>query len=180
MLPETVIAQTKGWILDVVIGCNFCPFAAREVRRDSIGYEVVADRQPRIILQKLSAAFAQMDKDASIETLLLILPAGAASFASYLKLVGSAEALLKKKGYEGVYQIASFHPDYLFAGSRPSDAANYTNRSPYPMLQILREASVSRAVDSYPDTLKIPERNVAFANEKGLAFMKALLDKSRE
>lgn len=180
MSSEVIIAQTKKWILDVVIGCNFCPFAAGEVKRDSISYEVAADNQPKTTLQKLSAAFVRMDSDASVETLLLILPNGFASFAGYLKLVASAEALLKRSGYEGIYQLASFHPDYLFAGSKPTDAANYTNRSPYPVLQILRESSVSRAVDSYPDTLKIPERNVAFARQKGLDAMKALLAGSKK
>lgn len=179
MPPEVVITQTKKWILDVVIGCNFCPFAAREVKRNSIAYEVAADSQQKGILQKLSAAFLRMNDDASVETLLLILPNSFASFAAYLKLVAAAETRLKKEGYEGVYQLASFHPGYLFAGSKPTDAANYTNRSPYPMLQILRESSVSRAVDSYPDTRKIPERNMAFATQKGLDFMKKLLEESR-
>ncbi len=180
MPHEVIIAQTKKWIVDVVVGCNFCPFAAREVARDSIAYEVADANQPKVVLQKLSAAFLKMDTDVSMETLLLILPAGFGSFAAYLKLVASAEALLKKTGYEGVYQLASFHPGYLFAGSKPGDAANYTNRSPYPVLQILRESSVSRAVDSYPDTLKIPERNMAFARQKGLAVMKALLNGSNK
>lgn len=180
MSTDLVIAQTKKWILEVVIGCNFCPFAAREVRRDSIAYEVATDGQPKLVLQKLLASFEKMKDAASIETLLLILPTGFGSFASYLKLLQAANSLLRKKGYEGVYQLASFHPDYLFAGSRPSDPANYTNRSPYPVIQILRESSVTRAVESYPDTLKIPERNMAFATEKGLAFMKALLENSRK
>jgi hypothetical protein len=180
MTPDIIIAQTKKWILDVVIGCNFCPFAAREVKRDSIVYEVAAYTQPKIILQKLSAAFLRMNGDDSVETLLLILPNGFASFAVYLKLVSAANTLIKKNGYEGIYQLASFHPSYLFAGSKPSDAANYTNRSPYPVLQILRESSVSRAVDSYPDTLKIPERNMDFARQKGLAFMQTLFEESRK
>lgn len=180
MLSEQIIAHTKKWIVDVVVGCNFCPFAAREVKRNSIAYEVVAEIQTKSVLQALSAALARMDNDASVETLMLILPHGFSSFAQYLKLVSAAEGRLKMEGYEGVYQLASFHPDYLFAGSGPSDPAHYTNRSPYPMLQVLRESSVSRAVDAYPDTQKIPERNVEFARHKGLAFMKALLAESRK
>lgn len=180
MSTDQVIAQTKKWILDVVVGCNFCPFAAREVARDSIVYEVAMDKQPKIVLQKLATAFAKMDGDTSIETLLLILPTGFGLFANYLKLLKSANALLGKSGYEGVYQLASFHPDYLFAGSRPNDPGNYTNRSPYPVIQILRESSVSRAVDRYPDTSKIPERNIAFATEKGIDFMRTLLENSKK
>ena len=180
MSTDTIIAQTKKWVLDVVIGCNFCPFAAREVKRDSIAYVVVMDRQPKIVLQKLSEAFTKLQEDTSVETLLLILPTGFGQFATYLKLLKAANALVGKAGYEGVYQLASFHPDYLFAGSRLDDPANYTNRSPYPVIQVLRESSVSRAVESYPDTLKIPERNIAYATEKGIAFMKSLLANTKK
>jgi uncharacterized protein len=115
-----------------------------------------------------------MNAEAAIETMFLLLPQNFDRFADYLKLVQAAEVLLKKSGYEGIYQVASFHPAYLFAGSSMNDAANYTNRSPYPMLHILREESVSRAIDSYPDTHKIPGKNTAFAREKGLAYMQRL------
>lgn len=175
---DRVIAQTKKWITEVVVGCNFCPFAAREVRRDSIAYEVVNPSTAQPVLSALRALLHRMSSDAGIETAFLILPTGFGSFAAYLKLLASANALLRKEGFEGVYQLASFHPQYLFAGSRPADAANYTNRSPHPMLQILREASVSAAVDGYPDTAKIPERNTAYARQKGLAHMRSLLEAS--
>ena len=175
MLTDSIIAHTKQWITDVVIGCKFCPFAAKEVARNSIAYEVVMNGQQKFVLQKLISFFDKMQTDASIETLLLILPTGYGQFAIYLKLLKAANALLKKAGYEGVYQLASFHPDYLFAESRFDDPANYTNRSPYPVIQILRESSITRAVETYPDTLTIPQRNATFANEKGLAFMKELL-----
>lgn len=178
MQHDTIIAHTKAWILSTVVGCNFCPFAARELKLDRVACEVIDDKLPKPVLQKLTAAFAKMDAEVAVETLLLIIPSGFASFAAFLKLIAAANTTLKRSGYEGVYQLATFHPSYLFAGSKPTDPANYTNRSPYPLLQILREASVSRAVDSYPDTLKIPERNVAFAREKGLAFMVALLAES--
>jgi uncharacterized protein len=173
MNKELIIAQTKKWIVDVVVGCNFCPFALREVKKDSIRFEVV-DGSSAFVLNALSAAFEKMNAQAEIETMFLVLPNNYGRFADYLKLVQAAEGLIKKKGYEGTYQVASFHPSYLFAGSRLNDAANYTNRSPYPMLHLLREESVSRAVDSYPDTQKIPERNTAFARQKGLAYMQAL------
>ena len=172
---KLIIAQTKKWIADVVVGCNFCPFAGREVRRGTIAFDVLNNASPLTALAAFEAAMKKLDTNAEIETLLLILPQGFGRFADYLRLVSGAEKLLKKKGYEGVYQVASFHPNYVFAGSSPSDAANYTNRSPYPMLHLLREESVSKAVDSYPDTHRIPERNIAFAKEKGLAYMQALL-----
>jgi hypothetical protein len=176
MINETIIAQTKKWITDVVVGLNFCPFAAREVKRASITYEVIADENPKNILEKLLDALQKMDSDKKVETTLLILTNSFDSFDHYLNLVHLSEKLLKKNSYEGIYQIASFHPRYLFAGSKENDAANYTNRSPYPMLHILREESVSLAIETHPNTNKIPEKNIAFAREKGEAFMKALRD----
>jgi hypothetical protein len=173
MQQERIIAQTKKWIVDVVVGCNFCPFALREVKRDSIQFEVI-DGNRTMVLEALSAAFKKMDAADSIETMFLILPSNFTRFDDYLKMVQGAEGLLRKEGYESVYQVATFHPGYLFAGSGLNDAANYTNRSPYPMLHILREDSVSRAIDSYPDTNKIPEKNTAFARGKGLAYMQRL------
>ncbi len=178
MNTNSIISQTKNWINAVVVGCNFCPFAAREVKRNSIYYEVLTDEKPQQVLEKLLTTFQAMDNDQSVETAILILAVGFVSFNDYLNLVTVAEQLLKKQGYEGVYQIASFHPKYLFAGSKENDAANYTNRSPYPMLHILREESVSRAIDSHPDTKKIPANNIAFARAKGQAYMRDLLKKS--
>ncbi|HEY0040571.1 MAG TPA: DUF1415 domain-containing protein [Flavisolibacter sp.] len=173
MDKERMIAQTKKWIVDVVVGCNFCPFAMREVKRESIYFEVIEGNKT-IVLKALSAALATMDMKAEIETMFLLLPQNFTRFPDYLKLMDAVEILVKKEGYEGIYQVASFHPSYLFAGSSLNDAANYTNRSPYPMLHILREESVSRAIDSYPDTLKIPEKNMAFARGKGLPYMQSL------
>ncbi len=177
MLPkQTIIEQTKKWIINVVVGCNFCPFAAREVKRNSIYYEVIENGNLKSVLEELSNAFKEIEADEKIETMLLILPGSFISFSSYLQLAKASEKLVKKQGYEGVYQIASFHPGYLFEGSTADDPANYTNRSPYPMLQILREESLSRAIDSHPDTLKIPENNIAYARQKGLAQMELLKD----
>lgn len=171
---ETIIAQTKKWIVDVVVGCNFCPFAAREVKRNSILFKVIEETGSQGVLKALSAAFVKMSEDAAVETMFLLLPRGFDRFADYLKLVQAVDVLIKKEGYEGTYQVASFHPAYVFAGSPMNDAANYTNRSPYPMLHILREESVSRAVDIYPNTENIPAKNMAFARQKGLAYMQNL------
>ncbi len=170
---KTIIAHTKNWIIDVVVGCNFCPFAAREVKRNSIFFEVIEGDQPDV-LRFLKESLEKMDDDQAIETMFLILPHQFNSFDTYLDLVDAAERHLKKYGYEGIYQVASFHPDYIFSGSEPNDAANYTNRSPYPMLHILREESVSRVIDGHPDTLMIPDNNVAFARGKGIEYMQRL------
>jgi hypothetical protein len=171
---ETIIAQTKAWIVKVVIGCNFCPFASREVERESIACKVVAAADTKKALEALAVTLSIMDGDGSAETSFIILPGAFPLFRSYLQLVETAEALLTRLRYDGTYQLASFHPAYLFAGSTEKDPANYTNRSPYPMLQVLREASVTKAIDSYIHTEAIPERNIRYAHEKGLAYMKAL------
>ena len=172
---ELIIAQTKKWIIDVVVGCNFCPFAAREVKRGSIHYEVLQDATAKSILETTMQMFQQLDTDKNIETSLLILPNSFNTFTTYLDMVEKAEKLLEKEGYEGIYQIASFHPQYLFAGSTNIDPSNYTNRSPYPMLHFLREESVSRAVDTHPNIDDIPEQNILFTQQSGLRYMQGLL-----
>ena len=172
---ELVISHTKKWIVDVVVGCNFCPFAAREVKRGSIHYEVLQNATTKSILETTIRMLQQLDADKNIETSLLILPNSFNSFTTYLDVVENAEKLLQKEGYEGVYQIASFHPQYLFAGSTNIDPSNYTNRSPYPMLHFLREESVSRAVDTHPNIDDIPGQNISFTQESGLRYMQGLL-----
>lgn len=173
MDKELIVSQTKKWIVDVVVGCNFCPFALREVKRNTISFNVIEGNRANV-LNALSAAFKIMNAQPATETMFLILPQNFSRFSDYLKLVDAANVRLSKEGYEGIYQVASFHPAYIFAGSSINDAANYTNRSPYPMLHILREESVSRAIDAHPDSTKIPAANIAFARQKGLAFMQRL------
>lgn len=172
---DTIISQTKKWIVDVVIGCNFCPFAAKAVKTGSVHFEVLQTANPKNVLETIAKMFQQLDADESIETSLLILPNDFLLFTAYLDIVEKVEGLVESEDYEGVYQIASFHPDYLFAGSTNLDASNFTNRSPYPMLHILREESVSKAVDTHPNIDDVPEQNIKYAQEKGLRHMQSLL-----
>jgi hypothetical protein len=172
---EIIIFQTKKWITDVVAGCGFCPFVSKEIKRGSIHYEVLPEATAAAALAKLVAMLYQLDNDEEIETSLLILPHSFDSFDAYLALLEMAEAIIEKENHDGIYQVASFHPAYLFAGSTDKDPANYTNRSPYPMLHILREASVTKAVDGYDGIDEVPNRNIRFANEKGLDHMQKLL-----
>ncbi|OSZ79717.1 hypothetical protein CAP36_00165 [Chitinophagaceae bacterium IBVUCB2] len=174
--PDQVIEQTKKWINDVVVGCNFCPFAARVVKQQSIHYQVENSNGLKECLTSLMLEVQRLDNNETIETSFLILPNSFNDFDEYLDLVDKAETLLKKNGYEGIYQLASFHPQYLFAGSSATDAANYTNRSVYPMLHLLREESIDKALRHYTSPENIPERNVNFAREKGLVYMKMLRD----
>ena len=175
---EKIITQTKQWIIDVVIGCNFCPFAAREVKRGTIAYKVVEYVNSKQIIATLLQAVAELESNETIETTLVIIPVGVEKFTKYLQLVVKAEDALIQNGFEGIYQLASFHPNYLFSNSSVNDAANYTNRSPYPMLHLLREASLTKAIASHPNVDNIPATNIAFANSKGLAYMKLLRDTS--
>lgn len=177
---EKIIQQTRTWINQVVIGCNFCPFAAKEMKNDTIHYSVVNSESTEDCLTAFMEECKRLDNSPEIETTLLIYPLAFADFEEYLDLVDMAEQLILDQDYEGIYQVASFHPHYLFAGSTEKDASNYTNRSPYPMLHLLREASIEKVLEKYPDPESIPERNIRFAEEKGVEWMRALLQTSRE
>lgn len=176
LTTEQIIEQTRKWITDVVIACNFCPFAAREVKRNSIHYQVETATSIENCLTAFLQECKRLDEQPEIETTLLILPHAFREFKQYLHLLGLAEQLLKKKGYEGIYQVASFHPDYRFAQAPADDPANYTNRSVYPMLHLLREASIEAALKRYADPDSIPARNIDFARNKGITYMKMLRD----
>ncbi len=172
---EIIVTKTKTWITNVVVACNFCPFAAREIKRGSIHYEVINDATTKNILEATLKMFLLLNTNEKIETSLLILHDHFSEFNDYLDLVEKAENLLTKNNYEGIYQIASFHPKYMFAGSDENDHSNYTNRSPYPMLHFLREESVTKAIAGYTNIENVPKRNIAFTKEKGLAYMQQLL-----
>jgi len=176
MNPEQVIDRTKKWIIDVVIGCNFCPFAANVVKQQTIFYNIEENKELETCLASFLLEMERLDNDSAIETSFLIFPNAFQQFDDYLDLISLAEELLKRNGYEGIYQVASFHPLYLFANSDENDPANYTNRSIYPMLQLLREESIDKALANYKDPESIPARNINFAKEKGLAYMKMLRD----
>lgn len=178
LLPDDpiIIKQTQAWIKNVVIACNFCPFAQREVQRGSIRYVVVRSEDMDVCMEAMFAECVRLDEDESIETTLVIFPGVFKSFKKYLLLVEHCEDMLEDNEYEGIYQVASFHEDYQFAGSRHDDPANYTNRSPYPMLHLLRESSLDRALANYPDPENIPQRNIEYAHKMGLEQMKILRD----
>lgn len=173
---EKVITQTVNWIRKVVIQCNFCPFAAREINRNTVHYQVEMATDWEACLLAFKQECLRLDEDASIATTLLILPDAFPDFMDFLDLVTKAEKMLRLEDYEGIYQVASFHPLYQFAGAPSDDASNYTNRSVYPMLHLLREEAVEEALEHYPDPEGIPDRNIDFAREKGAAYMKMLRD----
>lgn len=169
-----IIQQTQHWIQEVVIGLNFCPFARKVVVQQSVGYEVVTSNQPEKVLLGLAQLVEQLEQT-NLETALLLLPQHWEDFYDYLDLLDLCEYWLREQGYEGIFQLASFHPNYQFAGTAIEDASNYTNRSPYPILHLLREDSIERAVAHYPNPENIPEQNQALAKTKGTAFFKKIL-----
>ena len=171
----SVIKATRYWLEHTVIGFNFCPFAKREFVRQSIRYWVSDADKIEQALEDLLTSISELEQDASIETTLVILPKGFADFEDYLDLLDMANELLAMQELEGVFQLASFHPDYCFEGQLKHDPANYTNRSPYPMLHLLREASIEMALEFVDDPDSIPERNVELAREKGAEVFQAIL-----
>ena len=173
--PE-IIEQTKKWIHEVVIGCNFCPFAAKVMKQQAVFYGVENSTDTAVCLDRFLNEVKRLDEDITVETSFVIFPLAFEVFDDYLDLVETAEELLIEKGYEGIYQLASFHPLYQFADASPKDAANYTNRSPYPMLHLLRETAIDTALEHYADPESIPENNINFARQKGLLYMKMLRD----
>ena len=173
-----LIARVQRWLLDVVIGYNFCPFAKREVDAGRVRYQVLAGRKSKAAIIALLDELAFLDSHDEVETTLLILADGWRDFYEYLALLDLAQQALENAGYEGVYQLASFHPDYMFDGEAADDAANYTNRSPLPLLHLLRESSIDRAIASDPDVDQIPARNQQLARTKGADFWRSLLAKT--
>ena len=171
---EKVIQQTNNWIKSVVIDCNFCPFAAKALFNKSIRYVVKSNVNINEGLEALKTELEELENNTDIETSFIIFENDFKDFNDYLDLVKKAERLLTKEDYDGIYQIASFHPDYCFDGAEEDDAANYTNRSIYPMLHILREESLTKALSLFPNPEEIPHKNIDFARQKGLQYMELL------
>ncbi|MCE0733133.1 DUF1415 domain-containing protein [Halomonas sp. G15] len=161
------LAATRQWVETFVVARNVCPFAGREVARDTIRYVILDAGDWEQALLTLVAECERLDETPAIETTLLVLTPGLEAFDDYLDFLEVAEALLADQGYEGTYQLASFHPEYRFADAEPEDPANFTNRSPFPMLHLLREAGLEQALSHYPDPEAIPERNIAALREVG-------------
>ena len=170
--PFQSIQQTKKWIEEVVIGFNFCPFAKKPFIENKINFFEESKADLQSALKKLIQVCMEMDGSNQIETCLIIFPDSFLLFQDYLQVVELSEKLLAVEGYEGVYQIASFHPLYQFAGTDINDPENYTNRSPYPMLHILRESSIEKALKNMEDPSAIPTRNIQFTQNAGVTFLK--------
>lgn len=174
-MMQTIKQHTEFWLKTVIIHHNICPFAREVVEKKAVHYCVDESQAMEANLQTLMDEAQRLDKDDGIETTLLVYPANFVGFDDFLDYVELANRLLAMQGYEGVYQLASFHPDYCFEGADKLDAANYTNRSPYPMLHLIREASIEKALKFFPNPEKIPVRNMKLTRELGLEKMQDLL-----
>jgi hypothetical protein len=174
--PSDVIATTRTWIERAVIGLNLCPFAKAVYLREQIRYVVSEARTRAALLADLERELRNLATadPAKVDTALLIHPRVLPGFFDYNDFLDDADAAIEHLGLAGVIQIASFHPDYQFAGTTPDDVTNYTNRSPFPMLHLLREASVAQAVAAVPDASGIHERNVETMRRLGVGGLMAL------
>lgn len=174
---ERMIKQTQCWLDSVIIEHNICPFAKRERDKGSIRFTVDESSEFSQALENLILECERLDENPGIETTLFILAKVGQDFNDYLDFLDIANQLLIEQGCEGVYQLASFHPDYCFADSNEDDPANYTNRSPYPTLHIIREKSLEKVLQSYPEPELIPERNIEYCQNLGLEKMQQMLEK---
>jgi hypothetical protein len=175
---EQVIAATRRWVEKAVIGLRLCPFAATPYRDDKVRYRVSEQHTPEGLAEDLAEELKRLAAvDPSVcETSLLIHPDVLNDFSDYNQFLDQADRTVAALGLEGELQIASFHPAYQFAGSAPNDIENYSNRSPYPMLHLLREASVQRATASFQAVHEIGDRNIATLRELGETGWRRLFD----
>jgi uncharacterized protein len=172
---QQIEQQTQAWLKNVIIHYNICPFAREVVNKNTVRYCVDTAVAIAENLETLIIEAERLDSHSEIETTLVIYATNFTDFDDFLDYLMMANDLLDAQGYERVYQLASFHPDYCFEGSDEADAANYTNRSPYPMLHLIREASIEQALKFYPNPETIPQRNITLTRELGLTKMQALL-----
>ncbi|MDE2441494.1 MAG: DUF1415 domain-containing protein [Betaproteobacteria bacterium] len=166
---EPILSATRLWLERAVIGLNLCPFAKSVFVKKQVRYALTAAATADELLAELEKELALLadTEPAQLDTTLLIHPQVMTDFLDYHFFLAEADALLRNNGYDGVFQIASLHPQYEFAGSEPDDVANYTNRAPYPMLHLLRESSIDRAVAAFPDAADIFERNIETMEKLG-------------
>lgn len=172
---DKILASVRQWVESFVVDMKLCPFAERELVKNRVRFAVTEATTEEQLLMALQAELALLNKDPSVETTLLIHPKVLQDFADYNQFLDHADRLLAQMGLEGVCQIASFHPDYQFAGTGPDDAENYTNRSPYPVLHIIREESLEHAIADFPDVDQVPVHNIELMKRMGRDKLQALL-----
>lgn len=175
---ELVLARTRRWLERAVIGLNLCPFAKAVHMKQQIRYVLTAACSAEQLLAELAQELTFLDQadPQLISTTLLIHPQVMGDFLEYNDFLEHADAAIEALGLDGVLQVASFHPQYQFAGSGPEDIENYTNHSPYPMLHLLREQSIDQAVEAFPDPESIFGDNIRTLRRLGKPGWQALFD----
>lgn len=174
-MTEQIVRQTEAWLQSFILKYNICPFAHKVMSEKTLHYAVEHALDIETCLQELISECQGLDADNNIETTLVIYSSAFSDFDDFLDYLEMANALLVAQDYEGVYQLASFHPYYCFEGSDEEDSANYTNRSPYPMLHIIREESIEKVLESYSDPDTIPSQNIELTRSLGLSKLQLLL-----
>lgn len=175
---DKIIEATRRWLEEFVIGLNLCPFAKHPYRLNRIRFVVEeAENVERLVETVIQELLLLQQLDAKeAETTLIIHPYLLTDFEEYNNFLAIADTLVAQLKLEGILQIASFHPQYQFAETQPDDVENYTNRSPFPMLHLLREESITKAVEQYPNVELIPHRNVDTMRKLGLQTVQQRLD----
>ncbi|MGF1687104.1 DUF1415 domain-containing protein [Photobacterium japonica] len=160
---STIEQDVQQWLEAVVIGLNLCPFAAKPNRNKQIDIYVDDTAAEDVLLEAIYQQLKRLDETPveQLETTLVVAPNLFSDFDDYNQFLDLVDALIFQCGYDGTYQIASFHPHYCFYGTQPDDAENLTNRAPYPIFHLIREASMEKVLKHYPDPEGIPERNIA-------------------
>lgn len=161
---------TRKWVAEWVIGLNLCPFAGVPFRKNLLRYALTVSESPEEVMQLFLKEISLLYETpaSELETTMLIHPNALTDFGDYLEFTAEAESLIEEIGLQGMFQVATFHPHYVFADAPPDDPANYTNRSPFPMLHLLREDSITDAVANFPDIESIPELNTAHLRRLGI------------
>lgn len=179
---EAVAAETRAWVELAVVGLNLCPFAKAAQVKNQIRYVVSDAADEEALLATLCDEMQRLvdTPAAEVETTLLIHPGVLGDFGDFNDFLGVAEAAVDEMGLEGVLQVAAFHPDFQFGGTEADDITNATNRSPWPTLHLLREDSITRAVDSFPDPDSIYETNMRTMETLGVAGWLALRQRCKQ
>lgn len=155
-----IIANVKTWLEQVVINLNLCPFAKAPYQKKQVRFVVCTETLEEDINASLIEECLFLDQHDEIETSLIICPAALSDFFTYNRFLLWAQQTLKQYNWRGTYQIASFHPDYVFANTETDDVQNFTNRAPYPILHLLRESSLETILDRYSEAASIPDNNI--------------------
>ncbi len=167
MQDDKITESVQNWMETFIIELNLCPFAKNELVDNKVLFTVTDAKTEDQLLESLQTELERLNNNASIETTLLIHPQVLQDFYEYNQFLSLADSLLLDLNLAGIYQIASFHPDYQFSGTNPDDVENYTNRSPFPMLHLLREDSLEKAIGKYPNVDQIPVRNIELMKSIG-------------